>query len=54
MADVLLRARPSRSQTDPAPFSHTLILSSYPAPPLETTIHPVAVAIPIATLVSRW
>ncbi len=53
MADVLLPVRPSRSQTDTDRSPQTVIVSSYPSndppPPLETTVHPFAVAIPMAT-----
>jgi len=53
MSDVLLRARPARSQRDTDPSSQTVIArinpANDPSPPLETTIHPVAVAIPLAT-----
>ena len=52
MADVLLRPSPTRSQTDRS--LQTEIVSSYPSNgpplPLETTVHPFAVAIPMATL----
>ncbi len=49
MSDVMLRARPSRSQKDAAPPSQTELASIYPAndpfPPPETTVHPIAVMI---------
>jgi hypothetical protein len=52
VADVLLRAPLTRSQSDRS--SPTKIVTSYPfndpAPPLESTIHPIAVAIPVAAL----
>jgi hypothetical protein len=53
MADVLLREPSSRVQRNPDLSPRTQTASFYPAndtsPPLETTIHPVAVAVPVAT-----
>lgn len=54
MADVLLPVRPPRSQTYTGRSSQAAIVSSYPSnnppPPLETTVHRFAVAIPMAAL----
>ena len=54
MSDVMLRARPSRSQETVSP-SQTVLASIYPAndpfPPPETTVHPIAVMIPLGTFV---
>src|SRR5882762_6398737 len=53
MADVLLRDAPLRAERNVDLLAQTVVTSRYPAndpsPPVETTIHPVAVALPIAT-----
>jgi hypothetical protein len=55
MADVLLREPSPLAQRNAGLSPQSAIVSSYPAndpsPPLETTIHAIAVAIPIATFI---
>jgi len=62
MSDVVLRERPSRAQTETIRSSQTVLASlrraNDPLPPLETTVHPIAVAIPLSTffwfVVATW
>jgi hypothetical protein len=50
MADVLLRDAPLRAERNVDLLAQTVVTSRYPAnDPSETTIHSVAVALPIAT-----